>query len=336
MHIFELDKTELAEFFQNKPKYRFDQFLNGVYRNLENDFDKISTLPKKIKEELKYNIETALPEIVTKQTSTDGTTKYLLNLKDDNKIEMVLIPHKEKNTLCVSSQVGCSRGCEFCATAKLGLKRNLECNEIISQIFIAMKELGDARLTNIVFMGMGEPLDNYDNVVKSVGILQELFLFSPRKITVSTCGIVPKIELLALAGLKVKLAVSLNSAIQEKREMLMPVAVKYPLDELKNSLLTFKKKNPFRITFEYIMMKDLNMGTDDLKALIRFLGDISCKLNLIKWNPVPGLPYKSPTDREIESFRNKLMTLDSAVTYRKSKGDDIDAACGQLAGKAEN
>jgi 23S rRNA (adenine2503-C2)-methyltransferase len=181
-----------------------------------------------------------------------------------------------------------------------------------------MKELGDARLTNIVFMGMGEPLDNYDNVVKSVGILQELFLFSPRKITVSTCGIVPKIELLALAGLKVKLAVSLNSAIQEKREMLMPVAVKYPLDELKNSLLTFKKKNPFRITFEYIMIKDLNMGTDDLKALIRFLGDISCKLNLIKWNPVPGLPYKSPTDREIESFRNKLMTLDSAVTYRKS------------------
>lgn len=333
MHIFEYNKEALQELFTGKPKFRLDQFINGVYRNLEVDFDKISTLPKKIKEELKQVIQTNLPEITTKQTSTDGTTKYLLNLGDGSNIEMVLIPHKEKNTLCVSSQVGCSRGCTFCATAKLGLKRNLECNEIISQIFIAMKELGESKLTNIVFMGMGEPLDNFDNLVKAVKILQELFLFSPRKITVSTSGVIPKIDMLAQAALKVKLAVSLNSAIQEKRESLMPISKQYPLDELKNSLLSFKKKNPFRITFEYIMIKNFNMSDEDVIKLKRFLGDISCKLNLIKWNPVKGLPYESPNEKEIKSFHNKLMSMDSAVTYRKSRGEDIDAACGQLAGK---
>ena len=334
-HILEFLPGELEKCLPGEKKYRVNQILNWIYNNREIDFFKMSTLPQSLREELAAKFDNFLPEIIKVDISKDGTKKFLLSLVDDNKIEMVLIPNDKKNTLCISSQVGCARNCGFCATASLGLIRNLEVCEILSQVFLAIKELKEKKLTNIVFMGMGEPLDNLENVIKAVKILQEeqCFSFSPRRITISTCGIIPKLKELANSGLKIKLAVSLNSAIQEKREQLMPVCRKYPLTELKNALLDFRKKTAFRITFEYVMIKDFNVGKEDTKALLKFLGDISCKLNVIKWNEVNSMLFKSPSEEEVAEFILRMQKLSSAVTYRKSRGGDIAAACGQLVGK---
>jgi len=330
MHIYDFDRQTLSDYFERKkvPKYRKEQFINWVYNRLETNFSNISTLPKKLILELKSEIKTSLPRISQIIISQDGTEKFALELEDREMIEMVLIPHKEKNTLCVSSQVGCARNCSFCATAKLGLKRNLSTSEIISQVVLAKKHITEKKLTNIVFMGMGEPLDNYDNVIRAIRILQDLFSLSPRKITISTSGVIPQIDKLVDEGLKVKLAVSLNSAIQENRIQLMPISTKYPLAELKKSLLRFNKKNPFRITFEYIMIREVNMGDEDVKAIKSYIGDISCKLNLIKWNTITDMSYNSPTEDEIRKFQKKLMTMESAVTYRKSRGSDVPLLAG--------
>jgi 23S rRNA (adenine2503-C2)-methyltransferase len=334
-HILEFLPCELKKYLPDEKKYRVSQILNWIYKNHEIDFYKMSTLPQSLREELFTKLENFLPEIIKIDISKDGTKKFLLSLYDKNKIEMVLIPNDNKNTLCISSQVGCARNCSFCATASMGLIRNLEIYEILSQVFLAIKELEENKLTNIVFMGMGEPLDNLENVIKAVRILQDeqCFNFSPRRITISTCGIIPKLKELADSGLKIKLAVSLNSTIQEKREQLMPVCRKYPLTELKNALLSFRKKTAFRITFEYVLIKDFNMGKEDVKALLKFLGDISCKLNVIKWNEVPSMPFKSPSEEEVTKFILRMQKLSSAVTYRKSRGQDINGACGQLATK---
>ena len=334
-HVLEFLPGELKKCLPDEKKYRVNQILNWIYNNHEIDFYKMSTLPQSLREELATKFENFLPEIIKVDISKDGTKKFLLSLDDDNKIEMVLIPNDKKNTLCISSQVGCAHNCSFCATASMGLIRNLEVYEILSQVFLTIKELKENKLTNIVFMGMGESLDNLQNVIKAVKILQEeqCFSFSPRRITISTCGIIPKLKELADSGLKIKLAVSLNSAIQGKREQLMPVCRKYPLTELKNALLDFRKKTAFRITFEYVMIKDFNIGQEDIKALLKFLGDISCKLNVIKWNEVSSLPFKSPSEEEVAEFIHGMEKLSSAVTYRKSRGWDINAACGQLAAK---
>jgi len=336
-HILNLLPYEWKNYLLDisEPKYRLKQILNWIYKNRTLDFLLMTTLPESLRRKLKNNFVNFLPEIIKVDISKDGTKKFLLSLNDDSRIEMVLIPNDKKNTLCISSQVGCARNCSLCATASLGLIRNLEVYEILSQVFLANKELKENKLTNIVFMGMGEPLDNLKNVIKAVRILQEeqCFSFSPRRITISTCGIIPKLYELADSGLKIKLAVSLNSAIQEKREQLMPVCRKYPLTELKNALLDFRKKTAFRITFEYVMIKDFNIGQQDTKALLKFLGDISCKLNVIKWNEVSSLPFKSPPEEEVAEFILRMQKLSSAVTYRKSRGQDINGACGQLAGK---
>jgi len=336
-HIFELFTQEFENYFLTKgeKKYRAKQICDWIYKKQEIDFHKMSTIPVDLRDRIVNDFDSFLPEIIKENTSQDGTSKYILELNDSNKIEMVLIPFKEKNTLCVSTQVGCKWNCNFCATGKMGFFRNLEVYEIISQIFIAKIELNDKNLTNIVFMGMGEPLDNFDNLVKSIRLLQhdDCFQLSPRRITVSTSGLIPEIKRLSETGLKVKLAVSLNSAIQSKREELMPVNKVYPLGELKKALLDFRKKTNFRITFEYIMFKDFNMGKEDSKALIKFLGDISCKLNLIAWNEVEDLPYQTPSQTDIDKFIQSLKVLQSAVTFRKSRGQDINAACGQLTAK---
>ncbi|NQV17592.1 MAG: 23S rRNA (adenine(2503)-C(2))-methyltransferase RlmN [Armatimonadetes bacterium] len=337
VHILNLLPYEWKNYLLDidEPKYRLKQILNWIYRNRTLDFSLMTTLPESLRQKLKNDFDNFLPEIIKVDISKDGTKKFLLSLVDDNRIEMVLIPNDKKNTLCISSQVGCARNCGFCATASMGLIRNLEVYEILSQVFLAIKELKENKLTNIVFMGMGEPLDNLENVIKAVRILQDeqCFSFSPRRITISTCGIIPKLKELSDSGLKIKLAVSLNSAIQEKRKQLMPVCRKYPLTELKNALLDFRKKTAFRITFEYVVIKDFNIGQEDTKALLKFLGDISCKLNVIKWNEVSSLPFKSPSEEEVAEFILRMQKLSSAVTYRKSRGQDINGACGQLAGK---
>jgi 23S rRNA (adenine2503-C2)-methyltransferase len=334
-HLLQLLPEELEELLIHlgEKKFRSKQILNWIYKNGKIDFEEMLTLSKSLRGELAKHFNNFIPIIKKTSSSQDGTTKYLLELSDGKFIEMVLIPAGEKNTLCISSQVGCARNCKFCATATLGFARNLEVHEIVGQVWLAIKELGESQLTNIVFMGMGEPLDNLENVVKAVRILQreECFSFSPRRITISTCGVIPGIRKLAESGLKIKLAVSLNAAIQKKREELMPVTKSYPLTELKNSLLSFRKATTFRITFEYVMIEDFNIGKEDVKALLYYLGDISCKLNVIKWNEVPGLPYKSPSKKEIDDFVKAISKLSFAVTHRKSRGADIEAACGQLA-----
>ncbi|MDP8203931.1 MAG: 23S rRNA (adenine(2503)-C(2))-methyltransferase RlmN [Candidatus Tenebribacter mawsonii] len=324
-HLLELGEKE----------YRAKQILNWIYSKHTIDFSEMTSLSETLRVKLQETYQIGIPKILNKVVSVDGTTKYLLTLQDESKIEMVIIPNGKKNTLCISSQVGCARQCEFCATAKLGFTRNLDTYEITSQVFLAIIELGEEKLTNIVFMGMGEPLDNYENVVKAIRILQHdlCFNFSPRRITVSTSGVIPQISKLADTGLKLKLAVSLNSAIQSKRELLMPISKVYPLTELKKTLIDFRKKTPYRITFEYVMIKDFNIGREDVKALLKYLGDISCKLNVIKWNKVEDLPYETPSAIEIDKFISSMNVLSSAVTFRKSRGIDIDAACGQLATK---
>ena len=336
-NVLELLPEELIQQLLDigEKEYRAKQILNWVYNKHTTDFNEMTSLSEELRTKLQSILNITIPNIITKSISNDGTTKYLLSLQDGSNIEMVIIPNGKKNTLCISSQVGCARKCEFCATAKLRLTRNLKTHEITSQVFLAIKELGEHKLTNIVFMGMGEPLDNFDNVIKAIQIMQHdlCFNFSPRRITVSTSGVIPQITKLADTGLKLKLAVSLNSTIQSKREILMPISKIYPLSELKKTLIDFRKKTPYRITFEYVMIKDFNIGQEDVKSLLKYLGDISCKLNVIKWNKVDDLPYETPTTSEIDRFISSMSVLSSAVTYRKSRGADIDAACGQLAAK---
>ena len=245
---------------------------------------------------------------------------------------MVLMPETKKLTLCVSSQVGCARNCAFCATGKMNLHRNLFPHEIVQQFLLASQESTE-RITNLVFMGMGEPLDNLENVLSAIKLIQDntTLAFSPRRTTISTCGIIPGIYTLADSGVKVKLAVSLNSARNSIRDELMPVNRKYPLTVLKKALLYFQKKNPFRITLEYILIPGVNMDDADLKALRQFSGDLSCKINFIPFNTLPFLPYLSPDEKEIESFLQKARAaLPQTITLRRSRGQDIQGACGQL------
>ncbi len=307
--------------------------MKWLYPKSVNNLELMTDLPADFKQFIADNYSLALPSIKLQLTAKDGSTKLVLELSDKELIESVLMPEEKKNTLCISSQVGCAWGCTFCATGKLGSIRDLKVDEIIGQIILARQFLQENKLTNIVFMGMGEPLDNLENVIPAIKILQSDFglQFSPRRMTVSTSGYVPKIYELAETGIKIKLAVSLNSAINEKRNEIMPINRTYNLTELKNAILSFRKTSPWRITLEYIMIPDFNMGAEDAKALIKFAGDISCKLNLISYNNIEGFSWKSPSLREALAFQDKLRQLPIAVTIRKSRGTEISAACGQLA-----
>lgn len=339
-HFFSLSEEQQKELFKSldQKDFRRKQFCNWVYKKLEINIDNMTDISVKTREILKKNINLKLPKIKATQKSNDGTVKYLLELKDRNVIEMVSMPGDSKHTLCISSQVGCKQGCSFCATAKLGFKRNLTVDEIISQVYMVAAEIFPNKITNIVFMGMGEPLDNYENVIESVKLLQSSFGLgiSPRRITISTCGLPNNILKLAESGVKVKLALSLNSAINEKRSKIMPINNKANLNSLKSALRYFRSKTAFRITLEYIMIKNFNMESEDIKALKKFAGDISCKLNLIPYNSIESLPYESPDENDVKKFVENLQSLSAAVTVRNSRGQDIAAACGQLAGKLKD
>ncbi len=328
----EILASEISKEFKS---YRAKQVLDWLYGKFTYLPEEMTNLPKELKEWLLKHYSLSLPEIDLKLVSSDGTVKYRLKLADGALIEMVIIPEDNKRTLCVSSQVGCSRNCSFCATAKMKLKRNLEVFEIIGQIILACRELAPDRLTNIVFMGMGEPMDNLDNLIQTLIQLQSEtgLSFSPRRITVSTCGVVPGIKKLADLGIKTKLAVSLNSALNTKRTEMMPINNSYPLPDLKQSLLYFRRKTNFRITFEYILIPGVNMDTADIKALAAYVNDISCKVNIIPFNPSPGSPWRAPSQEEIEQFMSKAMIIKQAITLRKSRGKDISGACGQLVAK---
>ena len=275
-------------------------------------------------------------KIKTRQISSDGTLKYLIEYKDGLYAEAVLMRFDNRSNLsiCVSSQVGCKMGCKFCATGKNGFKRNLEAYEIVSQILLVQNDT-NLKITNVVFMGQGEPLDNFENVKKAILLINKNLQISIRRLTISTCGIVPKIYELAKNELTPTLAVSLHSANHQTREKIMPVEKKYHIDELKKALLDYNKETKDRITIEYILIGSLNDTKECALELIRFLEGIKCNINLIPYNPVlDDNNFTRPQKKDMMKFKYLLEASGKKVTIRLERGADIDAACGQLAGKA--
>jgi 23S rRNA (adenine2503-C2)-methyltransferase len=276
-----------------------------------------------------------LPEVVEKISDLEGTTKFALKLQDGEIIETVVIPERDHYTLCVSTQVGCAMGCKFCLTAKGGFKRNLEVYEIISQVIIArlyLKEINSLLpLRNIVFMGMGEPLANYENLIKALKILAHPLGFnvSKKRLTVSTVGLVKKIKKLA-EDFPTALAISLHAPNDDLRKSLIPVAKKYPLKDLLETIKTFPRIKNGRTTIEYILIKEINDSLQHAKELVNLFRGFPIKINLIPYNPHPELPFERPEEERIESFQRFLLDHGILTTVRKSKGLDISAACGQL------
>lgn len=334
--------TELSEKHSLEP-FRAQQLYNWIYPRRLTSFEPMLNISKVVREELGQNYNIYRPKEVTVQQSKDGTRKYLFALPDGSQVESVLIKQPKRYTLCVSSQVGCAIGCTFCRTGLMGLKRNLEAYEIVSQVLAVKDDI--ARLQkespdnapedfyNIVFMGMGEPLHNYDNVVKAICILNDnLGLdFSGRKITVSTSGLVPAIEKFGKSDAKANLAISLNATTDEVRTKLIPINKKWPLEVLLKTLREYPLKPRQRLTIEYVMFKDVNDTADDLKRLPGLLRDIPSKVNLIPYNMNAGLGYHAPEHSNIDRWQKTLLDRGLTTTVRWSKGNDIDAACGQLA-----
>jgi 23S rRNA (adenine2503-C2)-methyltransferase len=337
-NLLGLTRSELEEVMasiKEKP-YRGRQLYKWLYNTRLHDFSLMTDLSKELRGRLAEQFEIRGLEPAERQVSEDGTEKFLFRLEDGKPVETVLIPTEEHGTVCVSSQAGCALGCRFCATGTMGLLRNLAVGEIVGQL-VYLKELyGNASFTNVVFMGMGEPLHNYDNVIEAVRIMTDTLALglSAKRVTISTSGISPKIRKLADSGLKAKLAVSLHAATQDKRVQIMPMAETFKLDRLREAIKYWTDTTGMRVTFEYILFEGLNDTMEDVKALARFVQGIPCKINILAYNPVPGLAYKRPNDEKVDWFGRELYPRAPAVTVRKSRGRDIDAACGQLAGRS--
>ncbi len=324
--------------------FRARQLWHWIYHRGAQDFAEMTTLAKTFRERLAEDYAIRRPEIRRRQDSRDGTIKWLLAFADGQQVEMVHIPEEDRGALCVSSQVGCTLTCKFCHTGTQRLVRNLSAAEIVGQVMVARDELGEwpapaegRKLTNIVMMGMGEPLYNYENLATALKIVMdnEGIAISKRKITLSTSGVVPE---MARAGeeLGVNLAVSLHAVRDELRDRLMPINKKYPLEMLLAACRNYPGiNNARRITFEYVMLKDLNDSPEDAHALVRLLKDIPAKVNLIPFNPWPGVPYHCSERRVIERFADILSAAQISAPVRATRGDDILAACGQLKSDSE-
>jgi len=318
------------------PPYRGRQIRQWVFKKLSASFDEMTSLSRDLRESLKSEARLDLIRPSEKQDSEDGTQKTLFLLEDGLGIESVLIPEKDHLTLCISSQAGCAMGCGFCVTGKGGIKRNLAAGEIVDQVIQVRRTLKvPGELTNIVFMGMGEPLANYDNVLKAVSniVADDGLNFSTRKVTLSTCGLAPMIRRLGREA-TVNLAVSLNAADDRTRSRLMPVNRKHPLAELLSACRDFPLPNRRMITFEYILIREVNDSPEDARKLVRLLKGIRAKINLIPLNPHPAVPFAPSTPERILAFQEILVRSHMTAIIRKSKGRDIAAACGQLGGRA--
>lgn len=310
-------------------KYKANQLALWIYDKRATDFNQMTDLSKTLREQLNSIAYIDSIKLLKTQTSSlDFSEKFLFKLIDGEKIETVLMWEKDRATICVSTQVGCPLGCTFCATGKMGFKRNLTTGEIVDQI-MALK---DRKITHVVLMGMGEPLLNYDNTIKALKIMNsELGLtLGATKITLSTAGIPDMIKKLAHQTLRIKLAISLNAPTDEKRNQLMPINKKHPLNALLEAVKYYTEKKKGRITFEYVLIKDFNDSNKDALELSKLVQGIRCKINLIPYNSVPDLPFEKPSEEKIIAFRDYLYPRCPAVTLRKSKGEDIQAACGQL------
>ncbi len=335
-----LDETvALAQGELGEPRYRGEQIWRWVHGRGATAFDQMTDVSRGLRARLEERACIGTLEVGEVQRSTDGTRKMRLRTRDGRSIESVLIPDGEKLTQCISSQVGCALDCQFCATAKLGLIRHLDAGEIADQVYRAQAllavEAPGRRITNLVYMGMGEPLHNYQAVMKSIAILtHELGAnLSQRRITVSTVGLVPGIERLGRETLRPNLAVSLNASSDEVRDRIMPVNKKWPIARLLGALQAFPLERRRRITFEYVLLAGVNDSMEDAERLARLLRPLRCKVNLIPWNPHPGAPFARPSPEAIENFQNRVKQLGLAAYLRTPRGDDIDAACGQLANR---
>ncbi len=337
-----MELHELESFFESvsEQPYRAKQMMKWMYLRGENDFSQMSDYSKKLRDKLAEVAFVGSLDLLRHQVASDGETeKYLFGLADGNQVESVLMSYEERIgpsrlTACISTQAGCAMGCSFCATAKNGFVRNLTAGEIADQV-IQMQKLvapSERRIANIVMMGMGEPLLNYDNVFSAIRILNhcDSIAIGIRHISISTCGIIPGIERMISEGLQVKLAVSLHSALDAVRTSIMPINKKYPLVELIKTLRDYQNTTGRRITFEYALIKDVNDGIDDAKALLKLLEGFTAFINLIPLNPVSGFAYERSSSRSIESFRSFMEAGGIKTTVRKEMGTDIDAACGQL------
>lgn len=315
----------------NESSFRAKQIMSWIYKDVRN-FSDMRNMPKFLIAKLEENFEIALPEIEEiYKSELDGTEKFLFKFSDGNLIESVLMRYKHGNSICISTQVGCRMGCKFCASTIDGRIRNLTTGEILAQILVVQNHIGE-RISNVVLMGSGEPLDNYENVMKFLDIVSAEYGLNigQRHITLSTCGIVPKIYELADKELSITLAISLHAFSDEKRKEIMPIANKYSIDEILNACKYFVNKTKRRITFEYSLVKDVNDSKEDARALGKLLKGMLCHVNLIPVNEIKERTFKRSSKETIQDFANILSNLGIEVTVRREMGSDINAACGQL------
>lgn len=343
-NLLDLDRRDLEAFFVGlgeKP-FRATQIMKWIYHERVTDFAAMSNISKALRERLAECAEIRLPEVILDQASQDGSHKWLIRLDHGNSIETVFIPEPDRGTLCISSQIGCPLDCSFCATAQQGFNRNLTVAEIIGQVWLACHLLGDVRhgnrlITNIVLMGMGEPLLNFERVVKATDLMQDDLAFgiSKRRVTLSTAGVVPALYRLHEVS-EVSLAVSLHAPTDELRNQLVPLNRKYPIAELLAACQHYIADKPHRrITWEYVLLDGVNDSESHAHALAALIKHIPSKVNLIPFNPFPNTRYQRSSPAAIARFHSVLMAHDLTVVTRKTRGDDIAAACGQLAGQVQ-
>ena len=346
VNLLNFNEAQMREFFHTlgEQPYRARQVLQWIHHFGQTDFAQMSNLSKVLRSKLTAMSEIRVPEIVSTQASQDGTHKWLLKLACGNCIETVFIPEKSRGTLCVSSQVGCGLNCTFCSTAKQGFNRNLSTAEIIGQVWVAVRTLSqlkgehDKRITNVVMMGMGEPLLNFDAVVAAMDIMLDDFAYglAKRRVTLSTSGVIPEMIRLQERS-PVALAVSLHAPTDALRDVLVPINKKYPLAQLMAVCRDYFKNEPRRVvTFEYVMLKGVNDQPEHAKELCKLLKDVPAKVNLIPFNPFPMTEYECSDKATIATFRDYLINKGINTITRKTRGDDIDAACGQLAGEVND
>ena len=344
INLLDFDRKGLREYFAtelNEKAFRADQVMKWIYHFGCDDFDQMTNINKKLREKLKSRTEIRAPEVSVAQHSSDGTIKWAMRVGDQD-VETVYIPDGDRATLCVSSQVGCALACKFCSTAQQGFNRNLRVSEIVGQIWRASKEIGMEKetgrrpITNIVMMGMGEPLLNMKNLMPSLEImLDDLgFGLSKRRVTVSTSGVVPGLEQM-IGKIDVALAISLHAPVDDLRSSIMPINDRYNIELFLDTVGRYIEQsnaNRGRVTVEYVLLDHVNDDMEHARQLAHTLRNTPSKINLIPFNPYPGSPYKKPSNSRIDRFMKTLMEYDFTVTVRKTRGDDIDAACGQLVG----
>lgn len=333
--IKSLSKSDLESILgrMGQPSYRARQIFRWLYKSGVKSFDEMTDLPADFRESLKTKFHiTHLTMLDMKRSHLDRTTKYLFKLEDANTIETVFLPERSRNTICLSTQVGCKYACSFCASAPFGFVRNLTSAEIIDEVLFVRKKHPAVAITNLVFMGIGEGLDNYDNLMKAVRIFndKDAFNIGARRITISTCGIIPGIEKLKEEGLQVELAVSLHSADDTIRSMLLPVNKKYPLKDLIKACKDYVDATNRIVTFEYVLIKDINSSKADAVRLVKLLKGLKCKVNTICYNQIKAKGYNPPSRADVKAFMEILRDSGINAINRKSKGEDIDAGCGQL------